>query len=367
MHLKRDPRFVVHVCVTGQHRAMLDQVLEVFGMRPDVDLNLMEPDQSLPRFTGRCLEGVANYLRNEAPDVILLQGDTTTTLAAALAAFYLKIPAGHVEAGLRTRQKYSPFPEEINRALTAQIADYHFAPTARARTNLLQEGIREESIFVTGNTVVDALELMMEVLKDKSFVIPRIPLRAVPDEMESPLVLITGHRRENFGTGLEAICLAIKDLAKLFPHARFVYPVHLNPNVSVPVRNLLRDIRNVYLIEPLPYLSFVHLMASSTLILTDSGGIQEEAPSLKKPVLVLRESTERPEAIEAGFAKLVGTDRHTIVREAHRLLRDRSAREAMVNRQNPFGDGNASKRIVEILAGMGAGKSETTTLRRDHA
>ena len=306
--MRQDSFFQPHVCVTGQHRQMLDQVLQAFGVKPDVDLGLMQINQTLSGLTARAIEAVSEYLSQHPPHLVLVQGDTNTVLAASLAAFYQSIPVGHVEAGLRTYDKYAPFPEEINRVLTTHVATYHFAPTNVSRNNLLREGIPDEAIFVTGNTVIDALLLATRIVKRSSAFELELPkeIEALR-KSDGKIVLITGHRRENFGAGFESICRAIASLAQKFPDVGFVYPVHLNPNVQKPVYRLLGGLDNVFLINPLGYLAFIAMMERSTLILTDSGGIQEEAPSLGKPVLVMRETTERPEAIEAGAVKLVGT------------------------------------------------------------
>lgn len=353
--LRKDDRFKVSVCVTGQHREMLDQVLDVFEIRPDSDLNLMEPDQTLGRLTARAVETLFDHLAEEAPDFVLIQGDTTTTLCAALSAFYHRIPIAHVEAGLRTKNLYSPWPEEGNRRLASQLADIHFAPTETSRQNLLREGISEDRIHLTGNTVVDALFLALPKVRGGALEIPGLPPGAMARWKDVPLVLITGHRRENFGLGLESICRAIAELARSFPETQFIYPVHLNPNVRSPVERILGAVEgeNVYLIEPLPYLPFISLMDRATLILTDSGGIQEEAPSLGKPVLVLRDTTERPEGVTAGGVRIVGTDFDKIICETSRLLTDRSAYETMARAHNPYGDGKASVRILEVLAEYG--------------
>jgi UDP-N-acetylglucosamine 2-epimerase (non-hydrolysing) len=354
--LKADPAFECHVCVTAQHREMLDQVLEVFEIKPDADLNLMRPNQSLNGLTARLLETLDAYLEQQAPELVLVQGDTTTAFSAALAAFHRQVPVGHVEAGLRTGNLKAPWPEEANRVLTTRLANLHFAPTKTARDQLLREGIRKETIFLTGNTVIDALLLALKKIEAQPPFIPGLPAFLQPSRSNGdgglPMVLITGHRRENFGEGFEAICLAIAELARRFRNVHFVYPVHLNPNVREPVGRILgetlsSDRRNVYLIEPLPYLAFVALMERATFILTDSGGIQEEAPSRGKPVLVMRDSTERPEAVKSGNAKLVGANRRRIVEESARLLCDRTAFEAMAHAANPFGDGKAAQRIVE--------------------
>jgi UDP-N-acetylglucosamine 2-epimerase (non-hydrolysing) len=347
--LRQHPDFEPHVCVTAQHRELLDQVLSVFGVEPDVDLNLMQPNQSLSDLTARAVSSLDRYFINYKPETILVQGDTTTVFAASLVAFYHKIKIGHVEAGLRTWNKYSPFPEEINRVMTTHLADYHFAPTEKARENLLSEGVLEDRVFVTGNTVIDALHIAVEKISENRPNIPGLPKELVDGQAVSPLVLITGHRRETFGPGFESICKAISVLADKFKDTAFVYPVHLNPKVRKPVFHLLNNSDNIYLIEPLSYLPFMALMDRSTLILTDSGGIQEEAPSLGKPVLVMRDVTERPEAIVAGTAKLIGTDTNRIIQEVTTLLTDTMAYADMAHRSNPYGDGKASQRIIKVL------------------
>jgi len=351
--LRRQAGVCCRVCVTAQHREMLDQALAVFDIEPDTDLDLMQANQTLGKFTSRAIAALDEYLAAEAPSLVLVQGDTTTVLCAALAAFYHQIPVGHVEAGLRTGNLMSPWPEEANRVLTSRLAALHFAPTSTSRDNLLREGIAPERIFVTGNTVIDALFLALEKVRARPPAIPGLPAALTEAANGPPLVLITGHRRENFGAAFESICRAIAELARRFPQTHFVYPVHLNPNVREPVMRLLAPAAkagNIHLLEPLDYLPFVALMNRSTLILTDSGGIQEEAPSLGKPVLVMRETTERPEAVQAGTVKLVGTDCSTIVREAARLLEDRAAYEAMQRAHNPYGDGAAAGRIAGLCA-----------------
>jgi UDP-N-acetylglucosamine 2-epimerase (non-hydrolysing) len=349
LELREHPEFQTHVCVTGQHRQMLDQVLGVFGVTPDADLNLMQPDQTLAGLTARAVTAIDAYLAEHAPDIVIVQGDTTTSFCGALAAFYRRIRVAHVEAGLRTWNKASPFPEEINRVMTSRIADVHFAPTPWSKDNLVREGIPEERVFVTGNTVIDALHIAIEAVRRHP---PEI--RGIPAELFSgdarPMVLITGHRRENFGRGFRSLCEAIGDLALRFPDTAFVYPVHLNPNVRKPVFDVLAGRANIHLIEPLDYLSFVALMERSTLVLTDSGGVQEEAPGLGKPVLVLRDTTERPEAVRTGLVTLTGTDREAVVRNASLLLRGRQGREPIGPDANPYGDGRACERIVSILA-----------------
>ncbi|KPL17964.1 MAG: UDP-N-acetylglucosamine 2-epimerase [candidate division Zixibacteria bacterium SM23_81] len=345
------------VCVTAQHRAMLDQVLTVFGIVPDVDLDLMRYNKSLGSLTSHTVNALDGYLTDEQPDLVLIQGDTTTVFCAALAAFYHHIAVGHIEAGLRTGTKFSPFPEEINRVMASVVADLHFAPTELSRQNLLREGVPAERILVTGNTVVDALLFARSRVRSHPPAIAGLPAELETPRAERPLVLVTSHRRENFGAGLRSICRAIATLAKKFPTTDFVYPVHLNPNVHQPVHNLLNGRRNIHLIEPLSYLPFVALMDRASLILTDSGGVQEEAPSLGKPVLVMRESTERPEALEAGTVLLVGTDHEKIVAETTRLLTNRAAYEAMARAHNPYGDGKASDRIVAACQDFLAVKS----------
>jgi len=350
--LKADSRFDCQVCVTGQHREMLDQVLKVFGIVPDADLGLMRPDQTLAGLTARAVEGLDAYLAKEKPDLLLVQGDTATAFCASLAGFYNHIPIGHVEAGLRTGNMDAPWPEEGFRVLVSRLATLHFAPTEESRQNLIREGTREERIHVTGNTVIDALFLALARMKDALVEVPGLDSRLLADPATPELVLITGHRRESFGAGFERICLAIAELASEFPSARFVYPVHLNPNVREPVNRILRPgvTGNVHLIEPLPYMPFVWLMNRSSVILTDSGGIQEEAPSLGKPVVVMRETTERPEAVAAGSCILVGTDRKKIVDSVAGILRDATSRLRFKKVQNPYGDGHAAPRVVIACA-----------------
>lgn len=337
------------VCVTAQHRQMLDQVLNLFSIKPDYDLNIMKVGQSLPGITSEIITKLDEVLKADRPDIVLVHGDTATTFAASLAAFYNQIAVAHVEAGLRTYDLYSPWPEEANRKLTGALARLHFAPTKQSEDNLLKEGVPKNHILITGNTVIDALlwvkhKIEMDAALKEQFTQQFSFLR-----QGTKLVLVTGHRRENFGSGFEQICMAIKELAKSFPDVDFVYPVHLNPNVREPVNKLLAHSSNIHLIEPLDYLPFVYLMGQSTIILTDSGGIQEEAPSLGKPVLVMRNTTERPEAVEAGTVKLVGTDRIKIYEEVSRLLTDDEEYERMSIAHNPYGDGLASDRIVERL------------------
>lgn len=348
------------VCVTGQHREMLDQVLHIFDIRPDYDLNIMKQGQDLYDVTSRVLLGLREVLKEARPDVVLVHGDTTTSTAAALAAFYAQIPVGHVEAGLRTHNIYSPWPEEMNRQLTGRMATWHFAPTPLSRQNLLAENVAESQITVTGNTVIDALYWVVDKIKHDASLSQQLD-----DELQRAgydvqrladgrkLVLITGHRRENFGDGFIHMCTAIKDLTQRYPQVDFVYPMHLNPNVRKPIHEVfgqdLSGLGNMFFIEPLEYLSFVHLMEKSHIVLTDSGGIQEEAPGLGKPVLVMRDTTERPEALTAGTVKLVGTDYDKIVSAVSTLLDDEAAYQAMSRAVNPYGDGKACGRIVETL------------------
>ena len=352
--------FETIVCVTGQHRQMLDQVLDIFGIKPDYDLNIMKSGQDLYDVTSRVLTGMRNVLKEVRPDVVLVHGDTTTSTASAIAAFYQQIPVGHVEAGLRTHNIYSPWPEEMNRQITGRIAKYNFAPTQLSNDNLLKENIPADKITITGNTVIDALYWTVDKINND---------RELENKLRNDLtgagyditrvnqgrkiVLITGHRRENFGKGFLSICMAIRDLAKKFPAVDFVYPMHLNPNVRKPIHEVfgesLETYENIFFIEPLEYLAFVYLMETSYLILTDSGGIQEEAPGLGKPVLVMRDTTERPEALDAGTVKLVGTDYQKIFNHVSLLLEDEDAYALMSKAVNPYGDGKASERIVTKL------------------
>ena len=342
--LARHPReFEVLVLVTAQHRRMLDQVLSVFHIQPDYDLNLMRPGQSLADVTGGVLRGVERVLRRVRPDLVIVQGDTTSALASAMAAFYQRIPVGHVEAGLRTNDKYSPYPEEMNRRLVSSLADLHFAPTRRAKENLLRAGVPSASVHVTGNTVVDALKAIRR--SNAKWYVSELD-RASPEQR---VILVTAHRRESFGPGFQRICRALRMLVERNADVEVVYPVHLNPNVRKPVRAVLSGVQRIHLIEPLEYLPFVRLMERAYLILTDSGGVQEEAPALGKPVLVMRDVTERPEGVEAGTAKLVGTDAGKIVSETERLLRSNVAYRKMARARNPYGDGHASFRIVAEL------------------
>lgn len=344
-----DNRFDVKVAVTAQHREMLDQVLELFEIKPDFDLDIMSPGQSLYDVTGRVLHGMKEVMEVFLPDITLVHGDTTTTFSASLAAYYQKIPVGHIEAGLRTGDIYSPWPEEANRKLTAAIARYHFAPTKSAGNNLKQEGVREDIIFETGNTVIDALLWVQKKIEQNPDIAEELISRYPFLEKDRKLILVTGHRRESFGDGFERICESLRRISAEHPTCQIVYPVHLNPQVQEPVNRLLKNIDNIYLIEPQDYLPFVFLMGLSYLILTDSGGVQEEAPSLGKPVLVMRETTERPEAVEAGTVKLVGTDIELICDEVNRLMGDATYYQNMSEAHNPYGDGKACKRILKIL------------------
>lgn len=342
------------VCVTAQHREMLDQVLELFEIRPDYDLNLMRPGQNLFDLTCNILQGAKEVFELERPDVVLVHGDTTTTMAVSLAACYCGIKVGHVEAGLRTHNKHAPFPEEINRRVTGVLADLHFAPTQSARENLLKEGISDASIFVTGNTVIDALLDVSARLDHDPMLKLRLDGRFSWLDSGKRLMLVTGHRRENFGQGFEEICHALAEISSRRTDVEILYPVHLNPNVQEPVKRILGGgrLQNVHLIEPVDYLPFVYLMHRASIILTDSGGVQEEAPALGKPVLVMRETTERPEAVAAGTVKLVGTNRKRIVREVLNLLDDSTAWQMMAQAHNPYGDGQAAGRIVAALRGL---------------
>lgn len=345
IELKKYSNFDVNICVTAQHREMLDQVLEIFDIVPDVDLDLMQPNQSLSKLTAKVISSIDDYFKSYQPDLVLVQGDTTTVLAVSLVAFYHKIKVGHVEAGLRTFKKFSPFPEEMNRVLTSRIAELHFAPTKISLNNLVNEGIPKDNIFVTGNTVIDALFLAIEKVKVRKPIIEGL----IELETLKPYVLITGHRRENFGEGFINICEAISFLADKYPDHHFIYPVHLNPNVQEPVKKILGDKKNIKLLKHQTYLPFISLMMNSEIILTDSGGVQEEAPSLGKPVLVMRDNTERPEALTAGTVKLVGTDKVKIISEVSTLIDDKDAYAKMANAINPYGDGKASNRILSVI------------------
>lgn len=349
---KNTEHFETRVCVTAQHRQMLDQVLEVFGITPEYDLNIMAPNQDLYDITAKVLMGLREVLKDFRPDTVLVHGDTTTSMAASLAAFYMQIPVGHVEAGLRTYNMLSPWPEEMNRQVTDRICTYYFAPTEQSKKNLLQENIDEKKIFITGNTVIDALLMAVDIISSTSGMEEKIAKEFQEKGYtvgNREYILVTGHRRENFGEGFLHICKAIKELAALHPDMDIVYPVHLNPNVQKPVYELLSGVDNVYLISPLDYLPFIYAMQHSTLLLTDSGGVQEEAPSLGKPVLVMRDTTERPEAVEAGTVKLVGTDAEAIVSNVTALLQDKEMYKRMSETHNPYGDGQACERIMAAL------------------
>lgn len=357
---KHPELFKTIVCVTGQHREMLDQVLSIFDILPDYDLNIMKEGQDLYDVTSRVLLGLRDVLKCEQPDLVLVHGDTTTSTAAALASFYQQIPVGHVEAGLRTHNKYSPWPEELNRQITGRIATYHFAPTSLSKDNLLSEGVCEKDVYVTGNTVIDALYWVIDKINNDANFRLKVSITLNHSgydikrlESDKKLVLITGHRRENFGDGFISICTAIKDLANTFPDVDFVYPMHLNPNVRKPIHDVfgkdLTILDNLFFIEPLEYLSFVYLMSKSTIVLTDSGGIQEEAPGLGKPVLVMRDTTERPEALSSGTVHLVGTDYNKIITEVSLLLTNEKAYNEMSEAINPYGDGLSCKRIIDYL------------------
>ena len=369
---KHPESFKTVVCVTGQHREMLDQVLQIFDVKPDYDLNIMKQGQDLYDVTARVLTGMRDVLDTVKPDVVLVHGDTTTSMAAAMAAFYRQIPVGHVEAGLRTHNLYSPWPEEMNRQVTGRIAEYDFSPTPLSRQNLLDEGVKDEKITVTGNTVIDALhwvvgkiendnqlsKVLSDNLKTAGYDTSRIEIPCSPSTSSGTtrndgrrLVLITGHRRENFGEGFISMCTAIRDLARKYPEVDFVYPMHLNPNVRKPIKQVFGEEKrdNLFFIEPLDYLDFVYLMSRSYIVLTDSGGLQEEAPGLGKPVLVMRDTTERPEALDAGTVRLVGTDYDKILNEVSALLDDRNHYETMSHAVNPYGDGKACPRIVDKL------------------
>lgn len=347
--LAADPRFEAKVCVTAQHREMLDQVTALFGITPDYDLNVMRPGQDLYGVTSAILTGLKPILEEFAPDIVLVHGDTATTLSTTLAAYYARIPVGHVEAGLRTGNLYSPWPEEGNRRVTGALAALHFAPTETSANALRREGVAEETIVVTGNTVIDALLQVVERIGSNTELNAELASRFQFLSPERRVVLVTGHRRESFGGGFERICTALAQLADRFGDVDIVYPMHMNPNVREPVQRILGARSNIHLIEPLDYLPFVHLMSHSHVIVTDSGGIQEEAPSLGKPVLVMRDTTERPEALEAGTVRLVGTDTDVIVAEVSRLLSDQAAYDQMSFAHNPYGDGQAVARILDAL------------------
>ena len=347
-----DKDFVTKICVTAQHREMLDQVLNIFDINPDYDLNIMKPGQDLFDVTENVLSGMKRVLSDFNPDIVLVHGDTTTTSACSLAAFYNKIKIGHIEAGLRTGNIYSPWPEEANRKITGVLADYHFAPTSTSENNLLKENINKKNILVTGNTVIDALYLMIEKIENNPRLKSRI-LELISSQYklfdDKKIILITGHRRENFGHGFRNICNALKTIADNNPDFDIVYPVHFNPNVQKPVREILSNAKNIHLIEPLSYECFIYMMSKSFFIITDSGGIQEEAPSLGKPVLVMRDSSERPEAIKAGTVKLVGTDYAKIIEESQKLIDDENEYNKMSKAYNPYGDGKASLKILNFI------------------
>jgi len=352
--LKAEPKiFDVHVCVTAQHREMLDQVLQIFNISPDIDLNLMKPGQDLTDITSSVMLGMKKILDENKPDIVLVHGDTTTALATALSCFYKDIDVGHVEAGLRTNDIYAPFPEELNRQIVSKITKYHFAPTKASRDNLLTEGVNKNNILVTGNTVIDALQYTMKKIKNYSnhrIRINKLLKKILPFNFENEkFLLITGHRRENFGKGFIEICQSIKELSTKFPHFHFVYPVHMNPKVQKPVLEILGGIENVHLLEPLDYEPFIWLLNHCYIILTDSGGIQEEAPGLGKPVLVMRDTTERPEALDAGTVMLVGSKTTKIINSVSSLINNKSLYEEMSKANNPYGDGLASIKIKEFL------------------
>ena len=350
-----DKDFETIVCVTAQHREMLDQVLDLFEIKPDYDLDIMKPGQNLYEVTSNILLGLREVFEEAKPDVVLVHGDTTTTLATSLAAFYQQIAVGHVEAGLRTGNIYSPWPEEGNRQVTGRLATYHFAPTDESKSNLLKENVDIENVIVTGNTVIDALVSVVSRIKHDQKLEEKlqnvVAQKGYKVDKDRKLVLVTGHRRENFGQGFLNICEALKEVACEYPDADIVYPVHLNPNVQKPVKEILSDVDNVYLIDPLDYEPFVYMMSNAYFILTDSGGIQEEAPSLGKPVLVMRDTTERPEAVAAGTVELVGTNKESIVNACRKLFDDTEAYEAMSRSHNPYGDGKACERIKAFLKG----------------
>lgn len=348
--LNDDSRFESKVCVTAQHREMLDQVLSLFEIYPEYDLDLMKPGQDLSKLTSAILMGVSRVLDDYMPDLVLVHGDTATTIASALAAYYKQIPVGHVEAGLRTGDIHSPWPEEGNRKLTGVLARYHFAPTQNSKKNLLAENVSDESIVVTGNTVIDSLHWVKNKLESDGRLREKLSMLFPMIDPNKKIILVTGHRRESFGVGFERICEALKCISRLYEHCEIIYPVHLNPNVQEPVNRLLATSKNIHLVTPQEYLPFVYLMMHAHLILTDSGGVQEEAPSLGKPVLVMRNTTERPEAIQAGTVKLVGTDVELIVKEVSKLISDNESYLEMSRAHNPYGDGRACDRILEFIA-----------------
>ena len=349
---KNNNNFDTRVCVTAQHRQMLDQVLDIFEIVPEYDLNIMKAGQDLYDITANVLVGIRDVLTDFAPDVVFVHGDTSTTFSTSLAAYYAKVKVGHIEAGLRTYDIYSPWPEEGNRQLTGVLANYHFAPTAQSQQNLLKEGKDKNNIFVTGNTVIDALMYVVHRIDNQSELKQKILAKIsaqYPLETQRKVILVTGHRRENFGQGFINICEGLKQIALNNPEIDIVYPVHLNPNVQRPVNEILSNIANIYLIDPLQYEEFIYLMSQAYFIITDSGGIQEEAPSLGKPVLVMRDTTERPEAVAAGTVKLIGCDQAVLVREAEKLLNDQNEYEMMSRAHNPYGDGKACERVVELM------------------
>ena len=350
LKLQTDSRFEARLCVTAQHRQMLDQVLELFEIQPEYDLNIMRPGQTLSDITTSILIGLTPILEDFKPDVVLVHGDTTTAFAASLAAYYHQIKVGHVEAGLRTGNLYSPWPEEGNRKLTAAIAKYHFAPTQTSKENLINENISNENIFITGNTVIDSLLWVRDKINANHDLCQKLESCYPMLDASRPLILVTGHRRESFGGGFERICASLRRIALENPEIQIIYPVHLNPKVQEPVNRLLKEVDNIFLIEPQDYLPFVYLMMRSTVILTDSGGIQEEAPSLGKPVLVMRDTTERPEAVKAGTVKLVGTDVDLICSEVDILIKNKEEYTRMSRAHNPYGDGSACSRIVRQLS-----------------
>ena len=358
--------FEINVCVTGQHKEMLYSILSLFDIQPDYDLNIMKKEQDLYDITVNVLIGVREVLKRLSPDIVLVHGDTTTSMAAALAAFYQQIPVGHVEAGLRTYHLYNPFPEEINRQFIDRIAAWHFAPTENAKKNLLAEGVQPDTVFVTGNTVIDSLFWSLNKIKQNENILNEVQKILIHNNLNSTLlsawhkqerrlILITGHRRENFGEGMQQICKSVVVLAKRYSDCDFVYPVHLNPNVQLPVKDILakENLPNVFLLPPLDYLPFIYLMNLSTLILTDSGGVQEEAPGLGKPVLVMRETTERPEAVDAGTVLLVGTSQHEIIDKVSLLLENQAVYQEMTQAVNPYGDGHACERIIDCIKNHG--------------
>lgn len=352
---KSNNHFDTRVCVTAQHRQMLDQVLEIFEILPEYDLNIMKAGQDLYDITSNVLVGVRDVLADFKPDIVFVHGDTSTTFSASLAAYYSKVKVGHIEAGLRTYDIYSPWPEEGNRQLTGVLANYHFAPTVQSQENLLKEGKNQNDIYVTGNTVIDALMYVLHRIESQPELKEKIKKKISSQYLldhNRKVILVTGHRRENFGQGFINICEGLKQIALNNPNVDIVYPVHLNPNVQKPVNQILSDIENVYLIDPLQYEEFIYLMSQAYFIITDSGGIQEEAPSLGKPVLVMRDTTERPEAVAAGTVKLVGCDKETLVREAEKLLHDHNEYEIMSRAHNPYGDGKACERVVQLMQGL---------------